>query len=259
MPHPRPKIQYTPPSNIVVIPNKQIIEACKKAVNGDNESWTTILNCEFENNPSNMLKESMLECEADYLSDLKNGKSYIEIIDSKLYSDEYYTCLSFIKAIEKHSGQKCITEKDYAKILGKTKVYDWTKDVFWLSKTFMMSKCLSYALRNGMKYPEVVSKMRYSFFGFPSNKILDSDEYVTINKIMENVIRFGDIFGGSFEEHDDSYDEFLNVQLEIPFGITSKIRWEDDMLYDRFSSFMESISHLTEDEKDQILEEKFKS
>jgi hypothetical protein len=259
MPHPRPKIKFTPPTNIVIILNNQIIETCKKAVNGDNESWAKILDCEFENNPSNTIKDSILNSEAAYLSDLNNGESYLEIINSKLYSDEYYTCLAFIKAIEKHSGQKCITEKDYAQILGKTKVYDWTKDVFWLSKTYMMSKCLSYALRNGMKYPEVVSKMRNSFFGFPSNKILDSDEYVTINKIIENVIRFGDIFGGNFEEHDYSYDEFLNVRLEIPFGITSKIRWEDDMMYDRFNSFMESISHLTEIEQNKIIEEKFKS
>jgi hypothetical protein len=242
-------IKYTPVL-LVVIPNSEILNLCKKALNGDEISLSTILKEGIEQNIDDNETSEVFDRDVQkVLMGLKNGKTYQFLIENYVHDFDAHP-LKFVKAVELFTDQKINTIEKYIEIIGKdfVKKSSWAKDLFWLSRTYLASKCIRYALNHGMRYPELVSKMRYTFFGYNENKIRYYDEFVSMTDIYKSVFQFGDLFGGNFEEYDRSYDDYLVMITLVPRDICESIR-------DEFERSFTISKNLAESFKNKSIEE----
>lgn len=239
-PHSKRELKVYIPEYPAIIFNSEILDTCKKALNGDFENWMKILQVEIKNNSSdNDNLQEYLDDIDKFVVELQSGKALVEIINDNTYYDDPVSSEKFVQALRKFYNKKISTIEEFCELFekGLVKKTDWIKKVFWDSRTYMGIRCVRYALRHGMKYPVVVNKIRYSFLGYKENKIAYYDEVVLMNNLYVSAIRFGDILGTDFEECDEGCEQHLYEVLEIPKGITSAIRQEFIDMFARITGY----------------------
>jgi hypothetical protein len=225
------------PKEIKIIPINEILITCKKAILGDYESWAIITKKYLDLQVDFMKRSSMDKYETGIIifeNKMKAGMSFIDIIDEEegLTCDDTDSIDQFIWAIRRFTNKPIANVQDYISIIGKEnyKKHQWVKTVYWLSVTETIMRSVQYALNHGMTYPQIVSKMRYNFFGYPENKIYDYDTTVTMNEIYKNVIRYGVFFGGNISEYGEDFLEYLSDKFELSPRYLLEIKSEFDIL-----------------------------
>jgi hypothetical protein len=242
-----------------LIPKFEILDTIKKAVNGDYASWWVITNEALQEQSGNLSASSpdaYLEEIENFLVRIKSGESYVDIISGSTYSDQPESTEQFLWALRKYTGQSINSISEYKSIVNWSNCdkNEWVLDVFWFSRSSLAQNCIRYALNHGVGFSEVLNKLRFSFFGFKSNKIPSYSDFTTMSELVLDTVKFANFYGGNFEEYGDDYIEYLASTIGIDISFLYNIKYEFESSREKMKQFSEYIQSMSPDQMSKMMD-----